>query len=165
MPSRYLLLPIALAFCVAGHGFSQETAAKGDPRFLHQLDRMGLKYSITRMGNLSLNYSLDGGRSQVVYISGSTEKLEDMEVMEVWSRAGTFNEAPTSEVMKDLLLESGEKPIGSWNLERASDGGYTVYFSTRVPVYIGDADLASILQSAAATADQKEADLFNADDE
>ena len=67
--------------------------------------------------------------------------------------------------MKDLLLESGEKPIGSWNLERASDGGYTVYFSTRVPVYIGDADLASILQSAAATADQKEADLFNADDE
>jgi len=46
-----------------------------------------------------------------------------------------------------------------------SDEGYIVYFSVKVPIHLKDTDLSALLELTARVAGQKEADLFNTDDE
>ena len=72
---------------------------------------------------------------------GSAEKVDKLEVIELWSSAGTFDSLPEEDVVRDLLADSGTKPIGFWSVEEATDEGYTVYFSVRVPLYVKDSDL------------------------
>jgi len=161
--TRNMMLVILALACAAPWTAAAQT--KGDTGITAQLDRLGLKYTTTKSGNYSLTYDLDNGRSQVVYIMGSTENVDATEVRELWSRAGTFKDVPTADQMQNLLEESGTKKIGFWALEEADDGGYTVYFSVKVPLYLRDADLASLLEYTANIADQKEEELFNSDDE
>jgi hypothetical protein len=149
---------------IAAAALPAQEAAKGDPRLTGQLDRLGIHYKVTDSGNYSIGYDLDGGRVQTVYIMGRTEKYGDTEIRELWSRAGTFDAVPPADVMQKLLEESGEKQIGFWSIER-SDDGYIVYFSVKVPVYLRDSDLSALLELTANVADQKEAELFNSDDE
>jgi len=157
------LVSVLVLGCIAAAAYAQG-ATKGDPALSKQLDRLGVRYKITDSGNYSMTYDLDGGRSQTVYIMGKTVKYGNTEIRELWSRAGTFDDVPSAEVMQKLLEESGEKEIGFWSIEKGDDG-YIVYFSVKVPVYIRDSDLAALLELTANVADQKEAELFNSDDE
>lgn len=164
MKGSTLLLALALGLgspWLAG----AQAGTKGDTGIAAQLDRLGLKYTVTKAGNYSIDYDLDGGRSQTVYIMGKTEAVDSTDVRELWSRAGTFSAVPTADQMQNLLEESGSKKIGFWALEEADSGGYTVYFSVKVPTYLRDGDLESLLQYVADISDQKEEELFNSDDE
>ena len=91
--------------------------------------------------------------------------LGDTEIRELWSRAGTMDSLPTEEEMQTLLEESGTAAMGFWSLEESDSGGYTIYYSVKVPVYLNDSDLAALLEYTASSADQKEEELFSADDE
>jgi hypothetical protein len=53
--------------------------------------------------------------------------------------------------------------MGAWNLEADDDGCYLAYFAIRVPVYLKDSDLSSMLEFAAAVADEMAASLFGPD--
>jgi hypothetical protein len=156
---------VLLALAIAAPWTAGAQAAKGDADLSAQLDRLGLKYTITKSGNYSITYDLDNGRSQVAYIMSATENVDATEVRELWSRAGTFDSVPTADQMQNLLEESGSKKIGFWALEETDSGGYTVYFSVKVPTYLRDSDLSSLLEYTASIADQKEEELFNTDDE
>ena len=158
-----VVLTTAFAFVSSGPVGAQ--AKKGDADVSAQLDRIGLKYTVTKSGNYSIDYDLDGGRSQTVYMMGSTDKVDSTEVRELWSRAGTFKDVPTADQMQNLLEESGSKKIGFWALEESDSGGYTVYFSVKVPTYLKDNDLSSLLEYVANISDEKEKELFNSDDE
>ena len=160
--SAVLLVVLALA---APGVVTAQGATKGDSALSAQLDRLGLEYTVTKTGNYSVVFDLDDGRTQTVYIMGTTEKLDNAVVRELWSRAGTFESVPTADQMQNLLEESGSKKIGFWALEESDSGGYTVYFSVKVPTYLKDDDLASLLKYAANIADDKESELFSADDE
>jgi hypothetical protein len=159
------ILAMGLALGLAVPGVVSAQATKGDPGVTQQLDRLGLNYTVTKSGNFSVTYDLDGGRSQVAYIMGKTETVDTTDVRELWSRAGTFDAVPDADVMQNLLEESGSKKIGFWSIEETDKGGYTVYFSVKVPVYLKDGDLSSLLEYTANIADQKEEELFNTDDE
>ena len=162
MMRKALFLTALIALLAAGVLGAQE---KGDSRVSAALDRLELKYTLTKNGNYSVTYDLDGGRSQVAYVVGSTETYNGVEIRELWSRAGTLDAAPTSEVMEKLLLDSGTEKIGAWNLEKSSSGGYIVYYSVRIPVSTADDSLKSLLELTAKVADQKEEELFSVDDE
>ena len=159
---RTAFLAILVLVAATGTAGAQD-AKKGDPGLSAQLDRLGLKYTLTKAGNYSITYDLDDGRSQVAYVMGSTETVDNVEVRELWSRAGKFTGVPTEDQMQNLLEESGTKKIGFWALEEADDGGYTVYFSVKVPTYLKDDDLSSLLEYTANVADQKEEELFQQD--
>ena len=169
MVSKALFLLLTFSLAASLTAFGQDKAKGdprvGDPRVTQQLDRMGIQYSITESGNYSMKYDLDGGRTQTVYIMGQTEKYKNTEIRELWSRAGTFDSVPSADVMQKLLEESGTKEIGFWGLEKTDDGSYIVYFSVKVPVYLRDSDLSSLLELTANVTDQKEAELFNDDQE
>jgi hypothetical protein len=130
-----------------------------------QLDRLGLHYELTESNNYSVTYDLDGGRSQVAYVTADTETYKGVEIRELWSRAGTFDELPSADTMEKLLEDTGTEKIGSWALEKSSEDGYILYFSIRVPVSLEDSQMGALLQLAADVADQKESELFQTDDE
>jgi hypothetical protein len=163
MKRTVLLVVVALGMAAVGTAAAQAT--RGGADVSPQLDRLGLKYTLTKSGNYSVTYDLDGGRSQTAYIMGKTQKVGDTEIRELWSRAGTMDSLPTEEEMQALLEESGSAVMGFWSIEENDNGGYTIYFSVKVPVYLADSDLAALLEYTSNTADQKEKELFNADDE
>jgi hypothetical protein len=157
---------LVLFFFLAGAtaAFAQGTS-KGDARVAAQLDRLGLHYKLTDSGNYSITFDVESGRSQVAYIMAKTETYKGLEIREIWSRAGTFEDLPESDVMQKLLEDSAGEKIGFWSIEEADNGGWTVYFSVKVPVYLKDADLKSLLELTANVGDEKEAELFNQDEE
>lgn len=164
MKRTALLVVMALSLIALGSA-SAQAATKGASDISQQLDRLGLHYTVTNSGNYSITYDLDGGRSQTAYIMGKTQKVGSTEIRELWSRAGTMDAIPSEEEMQKLLEESGTATVGFWSIEEADDGGYTVYFSVKVPVYLNDSDLSALLEYTANTADQKEDELFNDDSE
>jgi len=164
MKRMVLLVVAALGMAALGTAAAQ-AQTKGTADISQQLNRLGLKFKLTASGNYSITYDLDGGRSQVAYIMGKTQKVGSAEIRELWSRAGTVDSVPTEEEMQTLLEESGSASMGFWSIEESDDGGYTVYFSVKVPVYLNDSDLAALLEYTASSADQKEEELFSADDE
>jgi len=161
---RTSVLVIAVLAVVLGN-VPAIAATKANADLTAALDRLGLKYTLTKSGNYSIKYDLDGGRSQTVYIMGKTDKVGGTEIRELWSRAGTKDSLLSEDEMKGLLEESGNAKVGFWALEETDDGGYTVYFSVKVPIYLNDTDLGALLEFTANTADQKEEELFNTDDE
>jgi hypothetical protein len=144
---------------------SNQDAAQGDLRVAEQLDRLGLHYELTESNNYSVTYDLDGGRSQVAYVTADTETYKGVEIRELWSRAGTFDEIPSADTMEKLLEDTGTEKIGAWALEKSSEDGYILYYSIRVPVSLQDSQMGSLLRLAADVADQKESELFQTDDE
>jgi hypothetical protein len=162
---RTALLVAAVLFMAALGTTGAQAAAKPTAGIAQQLDRLGLKYTVTKSGNYSIEYDLDGGRTQTVYVMGKTDKVGSTEIRELWSRAGTMDAAPTQEELQKLLEDSGGAKMGFWALEETDSGGFTIYFSVKVPVYLNDSDLSELLKFTADTADQKEEELFNTDDE
>jgi hypothetical protein len=162
---RGTLFAVAVFGLCASASVMAQSGKKGDPALTAQLDRLGLHYTITSSGNYSITYDLDGGRTQIAYIMGKTDSVGDTAVRELWSRAGTFDDVPSTDDMQGLLEDSGSRSIGFWALEEADNGGYNLYFSVKVPVYLKDADLARLLDYTASAADQKEEELFNQDEE
>ncbi len=156
---------VVLFFFLAGASVFAQGSSKGDARVAALLDRLGLHYKLTDSGNYSITFDVGSGRSQVAYIMGKTETYKGLEIREIWSRAGTFEELPESDVMQKLLEDSAGEKIGFWSIEEADNGGWTVYFSVKVPVYLKDADVRSLLELTANVGDEKEAELFNQDEE
>ena len=150
---------LAMLACVA----TLYSEGKADPRVAKALDRLGLKYSATSEGNYSLVYDLDGGRRQTVYIMSRTEKYDGLEIREIWSNAGTLCDKPSYAEMLKLLEDNNTEKMGAWSLEADDDGCYLAYFAIRVPIDMKDSDLSSMMEFAAAVADEMEASLFGPD--
>jgi len=123
-----------------------------------------VKYTTTKSGNYSIDFSRDGDRQQTVYIMSKTETYGGIEIREIWSNAGTFDAEPTAKVMLELLSENDTEKIGAWNVETSDDGSYLAYFSIKVPSYVKDKDLSDLLEFASNVADEMEAKLFNVDE-
>ena len=160
-----VLVILGTAGALGAQDASTKNADSGDPRVSAALDRLGLHYKLTKNGNYSVTYDLDHGRSQVAYIVGKTESYAGVEIREMWSRAGTYEDVPSVDVMQKLLEDSGTEKIGAWGLEQGSSGAYIVYFTVRVPGSVTDDVLKSLLALTADVADQKESELFGVDDE
>jgi hypothetical protein len=139
-------------------------AGSPDTRIAVQLDRMGEKYTTTKAGNYSLEMDMDGGRTQTVYLMSKTETYNDMEIREIWSNAGSWEEKPSAELLMDLLTDNNTEKMGAWSIESSDDGSYLLYYSIKVPAYIQDKDLKAIIEFAATVADEKEAKVFEVDD-
>jgi hypothetical protein len=163
MSGKYLCLSISLALALAaGAGLGAE--GKPDSRVAKQLDRAELKYETTGSGNFSIVQELEGGREQTVYIMSKTETYGALEIREIWTNAGSFEEEPSPESMMELLGDNDIEKIGAWNLEASDDGSYLAYFAIKVPVYLRDKDFLDMLEFAATVGDEMEAKLFDADD-
>ncbi|HTX73654.1 MAG TPA: hypothetical protein VMC79_12565 [Rectinemataceae bacterium] len=143
---------------------SAQTKAKSDSRVAAVLSDLGLKYKVNDSGNFVVTYNQGKGRSQEVFIMSSTETYNDIEIREIWSIAGSFDTAPTADVLIDLMNESAGNKIGDWALEKQDDGTYLLFYTIKAPVEISNAAFQMMLEFAADVADSREQALFSTDD-
>ncbi len=153
MTTRHIL-PLA-AF--AGLAFAAAVpAAAEDASVAKRLDREGLKYEVDNDGDykLTFNYSKEG-RTQLVFVSGTTQTVSGLTVREVFSPAGRVEkDGIGGKAALELLSASGQLKMGSWEIR-----GDVLYFVIKVLDSATSSELSSMLDIAAETADDKEIEL------
>jgi ABC-type glycerol-3-phosphate transport system substrate-binding protein len=147
---------LSLAAC-AGLAFAAAApAAAEDASVAKRLDREGLKYEVDNDGDykLTFNYSKEG-RTQLVFVSGTTQTVSGVTVREVFSPAGRVEkDGIDGDKALELMAASGQMKMGSWEIR-----GDVLYFVIKVLDSATSSELSSLLDIAAETADDKEIEL------
>jgi hypothetical protein len=141
---------------IAGLAFAAAPASAEDASVSKRLDREGLKYEIDSDGDykLTFNYTQEG-RTQLVFVSGTTQTVGELTVREVFSPAGRVErDGINGKKALELLEGSGGMKMGSWEIR-----GDVLYFVMKVLDNATSKELSSMLDIAAETADDKEIEL------
>ncbi|GIV24233.1 MAG: hypothetical protein KatS3mg025_1892 [Bacteroidia bacterium] len=127
------------------------------------LDKAGLKYEVTEGGDFKLTFNIGDGRSQLVFIEGSMEEMGGQSIVEIWSPG--YKGAEISEkTLAYLLVESGKKKVGAWEVMSDNDNIYAV-FMVKVPLAsLSPGFLRSACEGAALTADNAEKTFLQSDE-
>ena len=147
---------------LAGLAAAAAPAAAEDVSVEKRLDRAGLKYEVDSDGDykLTFNYTKEG-RTQLVFVSGSTQTVSGLTVREVFSPAGRVEKDGISgKKALELLENSGTLKMGSWEIR-----GDVLYFVIKVLDSATATELSSLLDIAAETADDKEIELSGEQDD
>lgn len=131
-------------------------AAAEDASVARRLDSAGLKYEVDDDGDykLTFNYTKEG-RTQLVFVSGTTQTVSGLTVREVFSPAGRVEkDGIGGKAALELLEASGQLKMGSWEIR-----GDVLYFVIKVLDSASSSELSSLLDIAAETADDKEIEL------
>ena len=137
-------------------------AAAEDASVARRLDSAGLKYEVDDDGDykLTFNYTKEG-RTQLVFVSGTTQTVSGLTVREVFSPAGRVEkDGIGGKAALELLEASGQLKMGSWEIR-----GDVLYFVIKVLDSASSSELSSLLDIAAETADDKEIELSGDRDE
>ena len=120
-----------------------------------RLDARGVKYEVDGDGDykVTYNYSKEN-RTQLVFVSGTTESVAGFQVREVFSPAGRVDDDGIRNKALELLEESRTNKLGAWEV-----AGDVLYFVIKLPDSVDAAQLESALSIAAETADNKEIEL------
>ena len=152
------LLALSLA-CLLPLASLPATAA--DAAVEARLNARGLKFSIDDDGDYKvvLDFTSEK-RTQLVYVSGSTEDVSGISVREVFAPAANLKtDGVTAAMALDLLRESRTKKIGAWEIS----GDY-LYYVIKIPDNVDAAQLGAAVRVAGSIADDKEIELSgNAD--
>lgn len=139
-------------------------AQESDIRIKNQLDRMELYYEYDSQGNFKLLFELPEQRTQLVYISSTTTKYEDVEVRQIYSPVLVLNDIKqlSFQDLHMLLTESAQTIFGGWQILPHRQG-WVVSFAVKVPALMPENRLRMYLWYVAQIADQMEK-RFSADD-
>lgn len=137
-------------------------AASADASVAARLDARGIRYVVDEDGDYKVTYSYtDEGRSQLVFVSGATESVEGITIREVFAPAAWVDRDNVDGVKAlELLSHSRSQKIGAWEI-----AGEVLYYVIKVPDSIDAAQLETVLDIAAGTADNKEAEFSGDRDE
>lgn len=120
-----------------------------------RLEARGIKYEIDGDGDYKVLVSYKSeNRTQLVFVSGSTESVRGLRVREVFSPAGRVADDGVAKQALALLEESRTQKIGAW--EVLDD---TLYFVIKLPDNVDAAQLEAAIEVAAESADNKEIEL------
>jgi len=148
-----ILVPLLLA----GTVFSAAPCA-ADASVKTRLDARGVKYEVDADGDYKVTYSYKSeNRTQLVFVSGSTQSVGGFQVREVFAPAA--KDGITGPKAIELMAESRSNKIGSWELQ-----GDVLYFVIKLPDSVNGAELESAMDIAAQTADNKEIELSGDED-
>ena len=152
-----ILLPVLLLAGIAPAG-----AEAGDASVASRLDTRGIKYVVDEDGDYQVTYNYEQeGRTQLAFVSGSTESLAGFSVREVFAPAARIGgDGIDGARARALLEESRQQKLGGWEI-----GGDVLYFVVKLPDSIDAAQLEAALDVAAQVADDKEIELSGGLDE
>lgn len=129
------------------------TARAEDGSVKSRLDARGVKYTVDGDGDFKVTYNYSKEkRTQLVFVSGSTETVGGFSVREVFSPAARVEKDGINGAKAlELLAESRKSKLGSWELS-----GDVLYYVIKLPDSIDAAQLESAMDIAAETADDME---------
>jgi hypothetical protein len=124
--ARFFAALFAAALCVG----AASAAPAGDASVKKRLDERSMKYEVYEDGDFKLTFSYKTeDRSQLVFISGSTESVGAFDIREVFAPALKLADFPLSGAKtKELLESSGEYKLGSWEIR-----GDVLYYVIKLP--------------------------------
>ena len=153
---------MVLAIHEAAH--AQVGAKGGDARVRRLLDEIGWKYDVDGDGDFKMTFRFEDDRTQLVYINSNTERLDDMEIREVWSPGFRTDKPINAQVAQELLLENRVKKLGAWRLIPAAEDKYIAVFAAHIDAATDAATLKSVVRVLSVTADEREKVVTNEDE-
>ena len=147
------LLATALAFTA--------TQAAADDTVAKRLDARGIKYEVDVDGDYKVTYNYPKeGRTQLVFVSGSTQEITGFEIREVFSPAARIDaHGVTPDRLAELMAMNRSYKFGAWEV-----GGDVLYFVIKVPEPLTAAQLEAAMDIAAETADDMEIEISGDED-
>lgn len=139
------------------------SSRRGDARVQRALDEHALKYEVDEEGDFRLLFSLENGRSQMLFVNSGTERFYDLEIREVWSLAIGLPGLPEPGLMLYLLKQNREAKFGSWRIGEDGKGGHYILFAAQVSADADADTLAAMMEMVMHQADGLEA-MFGRDD-
>lgn len=174
--NTFPIILMAVLFAIAVPGFTPEAHPQAkilpeegqilgnpDPRVEKALKKLGLKYEVDKEGDFKLVFSIEEGRTQVVFINSATETLGKMEIREIWSPVAKFTSIPPSDLSLALLEKNGTYKIGGYQYKKSGSTYYLV-FAVQLSAEAPAEELGSIVAAVAGTADATEKEIMGTDD-
>lgn len=161
---QIIIAAATVVILIAGNAQAQiGEKKKGDQRVKVLLDKANLKYKVDKDGDFRLLMGFGDKRSQLVFITSQTSKLEHMEIREVWSVGYVSTGTIPSSVAKNLLRENARVKLGAWELVRFG-GKEAGVFRAKIAAETDVKTLVETIGTVASTADEKEKELTSKDD-
>lgn len=153
---RQSVLALSLACAVA----SPSLAAEPDG-VAALLEQAKIKYEVDKDKDYKVTYDFEKEkRTQIVYVSGTTEEFRGMRIRSIFAPAARLNKDSIAGQYKALLEHNGKAKIGAWEID-----GDILYFSARIIEPVTPEQLSSILNLVASIADDKEIEISGKLDE
>ena len=148
------MLP-ASALLAAAFAFAPAAQAE-DASVKSRLDTQGIKYEVDQDGDFKVTYNYSKeDRSQLVFVSGSTQSVGGFKIREIFSPAGRVEKDRINGAKAlELIAESRKNKLGGWELD-----GDVLYFVIKLPDSMDAAQLESAMDIAAETADDMEIEI------
>ena len=135
-------------------------AVAGDASVETRLDARGIKYEIDGDGDYRVVVSYeDEKRTQLVFVSGTTESIKGLMVREVFSPAGKVDGDDIAGKALALLAENRTQKVGAWEI-----AGNTLYYVIKLPDSVDAVQLEAAIDIASNIADDKEIELSGDED-
>ncbi|AXK72894.1 hypothetical protein DWG18_11815 [Lysobacter sp. TY2-98] len=141
-----------LSCCLLASTSTAQAAQTVDAR----LDARHVKFEKDKDGDYRVvyNYAKEG-RTQLVFVGGSTEDVGGFTVREVFSPAGNIDDDPIDGAMALKLLDNSRSAkLGAWELS-----GKTLVYVIKLPDDVSAAELEAAMDIAATQADDMEIKL------
>jgi hypothetical protein len=121
-----------------------------------RLDQAGMKYEVDKDGDYKVTISFGREkRTQMVFVSGTTETLGGMTIRRIFSPAAIIaTDGITGSKALELLRESRTNKLGSWEIE-----GANLYLVVKLPDTLTTAQLQAVMMATASLADDMEIKL------
>jgi len=163
-----LILPVVALLALHGTALAQlgdadSPSATADERIRKQLEALELKYELSSTGNYKLVFDMGEGRSQVVIINSSTEKLETLEIREIWSPAYKSKGQLPKDVANQMLESSFDQKIGAWQV-MTSDDDHMATYAAKIAANADNKTLMLIIRAVATAADRMESKVTTGDE-
>jgi hypothetical protein len=161
---KWFALPIAILLNMSTvPAYSVAQTPQPDARVKAALDAGGLKYEVDKDGDFKIVLDLGEGRTQVAFISSKTDKIQGLEIREIFSAAYIVEGALPGDVSNKLLLASRTRTIGAWEVMKTGNSQLVV-FSTKIQSSISPVDLKTSIIYTMVSADKMEKELTNGKD-
>ncbi|MFC0445447.1 hypothetical protein ACFOD1_11815 [Pseudidiomarina halophila] len=134
-----------------------------DKRVKIALQETDFNYEIDEDGDFKLVMEFDDARSQVVYVSTRTYRLEHLEIREVWSIGHVSDTQLSAELANQFLSESSDMILGGWEQQTWGDQ-QVVIFRAKMSANASGETLASAIGAVSQTADDIEKELVGTDE-
>ena len=137
------------------------TPSDGDPRVAATLKAAGLAYTLDD-GDFRLDYDVDAGRSQRVWVASKTARIDQLEIRDVWSVAARGKGEVPADLARMLLKENVRMILGSWQVNQSEDE-HLVVFLAPVAAAADAATLQEVIEVVMFSADRIEKQLSDKD--
>jgi hypothetical protein len=120
-----------------------------------RLDARGVKYTVDEDGDYRVVTETGEGRTQLAYVSGTTQSVGGFTIREVFSPAAFLDrDGIDGDKALELLAESRLNKFGAWET-----AGNALYFVIKLPDNVDAAQLETAMEIAAQVADSMESEL------